>query len=103
LTRGGSPPPAQDTLPIEIRLPQGRRFPRALCNPKRPDSEPRPVLDHRAARRVELLLQTPRTQNYARRMGAIRRHGRRLRPRGPVTRPVKCVNPVGLKTRALHL
>jgi len=43
---------------------------------------------------MELLLQTTRTQNHARRMGTIRRHGRRLRPRGPVSRPVKCVNPV---------
>ncbi len=42
LTRSGSPPPTPDTLPIEIRPPAGRRFPRALCNPKRPDSESRP-------------------------------------------------------------
>jgi len=42
-----------------------------------------------------LLLQAARTQNHACRMGTIRRHGRRLRSRGPVNRPVKCVNPVG--------
>jgi len=33
---------------------------------------------------MELLLQATRTQNHARRMGAVRRHGRRLRPRGSV-------------------
>ena len=40
---------------------------------------------------MELLLQAPRAQDYARRMGTIRCHGRWIRHRYST---VKCVNPV---------
>ena len=41
LTREGEPPPTQDALPSRYPALTGRPFPRASCNPKRADSEPR--------------------------------------------------------------
>ena len=53
-------------------------------------------LDHREARRLELLLQTTRTKNHASRLGTVRHNGRGIRNRHRRNREptVKCVNPV---------
>jgi len=53
-------------------------------------------LDHCPSRRMELLLQTSRTQNHARRMGPVRCHGSGLPHRHFAD---KCVNPVGCEDR----
>ena len=57
-------------------------------------------LDHRPPRRMELLLQTSRTQDHACRMGSVRHHGRGLPHRH---RTHKCVNAVAPSTRTCSI
>ena len=64
-------------------------------NPHPPDSLGLARLDRRPARRLELLLQAPRTQNHARRMDPPGRHAARLRPRHQRTTSVNPVAPQG--------
>ena len=102
--RDGGPRPATDVLDAEL-LPAAEAIAATLeGKTARQQNSPSALLaclarlDHRPPRRMELLLQATRAQDHARRMGQIRRHGRRHRHRHST---VKCVNPVGRPRRGI--
>ena len=104
--RDGGPRPATDVVDHALLAAGGRNHRPDTGRQNQTSDEPpsasfsgMAVLDHCETWRVELLLQTARSQDNESMMGTIRSHGRRLHDRRNSTSQVKCVNPIGAGVR----